>query len=506
MKNIFAPSATFLITIIAFNYISFAQDRTELLSEKYKDQVQAEEGYLLDKVFEHSISWPLIENEYSYDEQGNLITELKKDRSKKTYKYDQDGYLLEIFNESWSSGNWKNANRRTYQYDSHGNKILDLYEVWMDHMGPGEWMKWSREIFTYYENSLLFSYTLERVMSGFELEKLVKYIYKYNGQGNVIEELTQKYSNYEWYDKTKNTYQYNPNGLIIAEIIEEKLNDWIIDEKKTYDYSHDNLLMSEYIKSYENGVLEDLDSILYSYDINKNLKSVLTKEWLNEKWHDLTLVTNEYDISNNLISELTQYKYKHEPEWKNASKNQFVYQNDKLMKSEHSLWSNESWRGRDQYTYRYDDFGNLESLIYKIWENGSFVDNNTDGPTVTFKDYKNREFSFHLNKRYKLEIAWKEESKSSISDAGTKEIGIVNIFPVPAKDILHLTFNMKNSKSATIDIYDLSGKSILRQEKMIVGQENISLNLITKDIPQGVYYFVLRYGEKIHNGKFIIKR
>src|ERR1035437_5492882 len=66
---------------------------------------------------------------YTYDSQGNRITELHQDYAnntwgdivRNTFTYDNNSYLITYLSENWTSGAWVNNLRNSFTHDIRGN-------------------------------------------------------------------------------------------------------------------------------------------------------------------------------------------------------------------------------------------------------------------------------------------------------------------------------------------------------------------------------------------------
>ena len=82
------------------------------------------------------------------------------------------------------------------------------------------------------------------------------------------------------------------------------------------------------------------------------------------------------------------------------------------------------------------------------------------------------------------------------------EIGSISLFPNPSKDLVTLTVNSQNTNALTVNVYDITGKTVLtpvKNQNLITGENKYSLN--TSDLNNGIYFVTLTTA----NGKETVK-
>ncbi len=84
---------------------------------------------------------------------------------------------------------------------------------------------------------------------------------------------------------------------------------------------------------------------------------------------------------------------------------------------------------------------------------------------------------------------------------------VLQIFPNPTKDIVNLTFEIKQPGLYTLDLFDVSGKKIKAIRSSTFTQTGIkNIQLMNRNLDSGVYYVILR-GENINvSKKFILTK
>jgi hypothetical protein len=99
-------------------------------------------------------------------------------------------------------------------------------------------------------------------------------------------------------------------------------------------------------------------------------------------------------------------------------------------------------------------------------------------------------------------INYNANARLTFGSVSVKEIGSspVSIYPNPAKEQLNLILNDESSKpDHRFELYDISGR--IHRSEMIDKSKVISL----QDVPQGMYFYMLRSDEEIWSGKLIVQ-
>lgn len=78
--------------------------------------------------------------------------------------------------------------------------------------------------------------------------------------------------------------------------------------------------------------------------------------------------------------------------------------------------------------------------------------------------------------------------------------------PNPAKEYTNISFESNSSGTVSLEIYDLLGKSVYSyyEEKMNIGKHNITVE--TENIPNGIYFYVLKQEGILQSKRMIIAK
>ncbi|MFN0201718.1 MAG: T9SS type A sorting domain-containing protein, partial [Bacteroidia bacterium] len=83
-----------------------------------------------------------------------------------------------------------------------------------------------------------------------------------------------------------------------------------------------------------------------------------------------------------------------------------------------------------------------------------------------------------------------------------KELGIMSVFPIPAKNEINFTFAAKRNQNLQVRITDVAGREVMAQNfKAVNGSNEFTLNI--SDLNAGVYFLNVNDGENTAAQKFV---
>ena len=131
---------------------------------------------------------------------------------------------------------------------------------------------------------------------------------------------------------------------------------------------------------------------------------------------------------------------------------------------------------------------------------GDSINVTSTGQTITFLHGE-----YHLYTDKKLQTP---NLTTDVEEITAKANSNINLYPNPNTGEFNLTFDMAESASIRLNIYDLSGKSVFATEQDLApGIQNIHANINGADLAHtssGIYFYRLVVGEKVYNGKISI--
>ncbi|MFA8300836.1 MAG: T9SS type A sorting domain-containing protein [Hyphomicrobiales bacterium] len=78
-----------------------------------------------------------------------------------------------------------------------------------------------------------------------------------------------------------------------------------------------------------------------------------------------------------------------------------------------------------------------------------------------------------------------------------------NVYPNPMSNQMNISVQNENPANGKLEVFDISGKSVLTQELGVVEKGNHELNINTSSLGQGAYVYRFTLGDKTFNGEMI---
>ena len=276
--------------------------------------IRPDVNFLLDTAYVTSASGNPQRYTYTYDENGNITSE-----------------LLEIQN-----GNaWKYFNLKTSTYDANGNLLMSFWRVWNN----GAFVNSTKDTYTYSLEGYVLTYT---------------YFYWENGA---------------WVNNTHSSYSYNTAGNVVSNVIENWENsNWVNYSKELYVYDDNSNMLYAFGELWADTIWKNDQQYTYTYDDNGNLLTGVSQVWGVIDWENLARETYTYNSSNNRTMYLGELWG--DTTWVNNNKYSYSYDAlDKLQTAIGEMWAEGTWNYTTKKTYAYSTYGGVESLLSEAWDN-----------------------------------------------------------------------------------------------------------------------------------------
>ncbi|MCB9042934.1 MAG: DUF11 domain-containing protein [Chitinophagales bacterium] len=95
-----------------------------------------------------------------------------------------------------------------------------------------------------------------------------------------------------------------------------------------------------------------------------------------------------------------------------------------------------------------------------------------------------------------------EVDKVVVLSRETNYVGLLDVYPIPTTDILHLSYASNDNNLITIVVYDVAGKEILHKVEEVIQGTNV-VNLHVDHLAAGTYYLVVGKGSEVNTIKFV---
>ncbi len=439
-----------------------------------------------------------IRYSYSYDSNGNLISELSErltdsnwvNEKLSLYTYDDAGNKTRFLRKEWDSTKWVDEYRIDYNYDLN-NRMLSL-----------ETFKWINDIRAYisraeytYDNA---GNKLADLFLAWQVDKwdsVSRYSYTYDDAGHILTNTNEQYDDSLWVNWNIRSYSYSPNGNILTFYYGVwKEEEWKYTAREIYTWDESgNKLSSVGSESDSTDGWIVINRFTYTYDNYGNMLSLWYEEFNNGEWIDRQKYTYNYDGSGKIQNELRT------ADGKNREKFSYFY--DESDNPETFLWElfrDESWVNYRRRAYTYSTAGNITSVCYDKWVNGQW------GPGD--KEIEIRDADSNLIKEtfgYKIELTW---INITGVDENAKDMNLSGFFPNPFSNSTTLNYYLDRPADVDIDIYDISGRLVKHIVNEYQSPGNHRVEFDAEGLPAGAYFCRVVSGREVETHTVCIQR
>ena len=325
-----------------------------------------------------------------------------------------------------------------------------------------------------YDNSTVWSYAGDTAYNNSNM-----YLQTFDANNNLLSSTSEYWSGTAWTLSTKNLYTYDISNTLTKMIVQSwGGTSWVPVSQDVYTYLGGKMVEDQYqawnsltlaftpssakVYYYDpvsgNKTNEtDLDltsgtvntiQYIYTYSGTNQLLSTTFDNWNGSAWIPSTMTTNTYDTTGNLTNVLNQTYNTGTTTWDNTS----LYNYSGFIGSTHNATINTyqtwdttgggRWDNVTQYNYSYNSNNQLTQSVGVSW---NIID--------TFELALNDPMTNYYYESYST------TSHVGVSNV-TAEVNNAAVYPVPAGNMLHINLNWSTPQTATIAIYDMTGKLV----------------------------------------------
>lgn len=411
-------------------------------------------------------------------------------RRKEEYTYDENGNLLSYIYSDWDINKWKGTDKYEFEYNASGNLIERVTYL-------GDNYRW---------------------------KELIKYEYAYDADENIIQTISSTWKSGRWLNDSKTEYIHDNNEKRMQNIsFSWEGNKWINKSKSEIaldsagNNTHSNLFIWEgdqWINTtkyeYNYDTLGNRTLVLISswlddkfvnswkdeteYDMEENTRILVSSEWQSEQW--VKLWKREYaDNANGVAINYTTYNWEND-QWVESVRfySEFDYQGNRIAEIS-MAWMENDWINNYKAEYSYDNEFSYEDLILP------FSGENDPGLQLLF-NHKLQEITYsNFNGTgWDVDIAYvlyySEQNFTSLKDYHIQNQ--IKVYPNPATN--QIVFNIDGAVGRLqLEILDSQGK--LLEQQLINNNESVSI----ESLNSGLHFYRILTDGKSYNGKFIVK-
>ena len=388
------------------------------------------------------------------------------------------------------SANWVNFVRETFTYDSAGNWLTYLSELWQNNA----WVNYFKKEFSYNSNGDMTIFITREWQSNRWINGQY-YTYHYDSTGLNDTLFLQEGQDSLWVNYELSYGTYDSHGSLTYDITNNWINNgWVPNYREIYtndsnDYGNHLTALTQ---NWVNNAWVNSFSGIFTHDTAGNYLSTLTKIWQNNSWVNWFYDSHTYDSAENQTLWLTQSWTN--GSWVNSGQSLYVYDTSHDMLSEtDQTWINSHWRNSDLVQLTYDLLGN--SLTGKSFTWGLSGWEPADGSIAVYADHQRDNYlTFQNIYMYSASIdsviLFVEPSKSQLQ---------VTLFPNPSHTMVYVYSALSSTDpNGSITIYDLRGQIVLSKPFI---KEKTGMDI--SDLKPGVYFVKITSNRLTRVLKFI---
>jgi hypothetical protein len=234
-----------------------------------------------------------------------------------------DGNLTDVFSYYWNYDDWYNDMHLVYTYNAQGLPDVILMQMWDEY--TSEW-----------EDIFLISYA-------------------YNNYGNLHEILMQLNGDGTWYDFVKVGFIYNAqqqNTQVITMVTDLMSGVWENSNRYLYAYNANGWVNEEINQLWEDDEWINEEKTEIMYDAGGNETEELIYFWGDETWEVYLRYAHTYNAQYFLIH--TKEEFWNGEDWENDYLYSYTYDNQWRISEElGQYWIGDSWMNSDLVSYAY---------------------------------------------------------------------------------------------------------------------------------------------------------
>ena len=285
--------------------------------------------------------------------------------------------------------------------------------------------------------------TITQVWSSGAWVNSTNIVYSYNAAGQIASKVYQSWGGASWVNTSEEVYSYNTAG----ELYLDQTNVWnsltssfLPSSQNIYYYDGTGRLLQEVDQTYNSvsGLYDYTSQILYTYSLITNTTTY--SNWTGSAFVNNYMYTDTYDSTGDLLTDL--YQTFNGSAWVNQVLHVYSGFSGTMPGVEiDQIWDTTgggTWDNVKKYMYAYNGFGQMTSSVGESWNPGVGWEFASGDPT-----------SYYYYASYSAAV------KNVVTNNGS-----VNLYPVPAQNILHVHLNWNEAQSATISMYDMTGREV----------------------------------------------
>jgi hypothetical protein len=418
----------------------------------HKDRVAIQQSSdLIQTVLAYSTTEKTSKSSFTYDNNGNKISELVQqlrndiweNETRSTVTYSDNNLKLSDVTEQWLDGQWENSFRSTYRYDANDKMTSYLSELWDSQQDSARWIPYSR------------------------------YNYEYNSEGKEISMFNENWKS----DKAS----------------------WENFYRMTMSFSTNRDTSIQLDEMWKNGQWQNAYRYTNTFDSAANAFIATNEGYIAGKWQYTYRTHSTYDLNDNLLTKLTE---KFATNWNNDTYETYTYNSTgKELSYLNQFWNSSKWEDSKHRISTQDSDQRIVKIVNEVYSNGKWVERDN---SITLTDSKNRYFASYYPS-YKLEIFYPGTTSAS-EEMPNKSLAL-NCSPNPTSGATSVDYSISEPGSISITVTNSLGIAITRLINNQMHEAGVyNINYDTSNLPNGVYFLIIKAGNRTETKKFVVIR
>lgn len=311
-------------------------------------------------------------------------------------------------------------------------------------------------------------------------------------------------------DFSRNYFSYNADNKRVKDSSEQ----WDGSAWKNYNlttstYTASKMIASETTEQWDGTAWVNANRTVYTYTAADKVATTEVQFWMGSGWSPFAKLTNTYDaVSGTQTTELIEIDMTASGTLEPYSLTKYVYDAAKnAIIEDNQGWNSTSSAWENNFTRQntYDASGNKTIVIESFRDDVSGLITDTFSRNLyTYNAYKQMttdESQMYNPSTHAFETTPGDYRDTyyyeEFSPAGIKENSdakaTVNLYPVPARDVLNITATMETAQAITISVSDIQGR--VMQSVSLPSASSINTAISVANIPSG-NYFIQLIGDK----------
>jgi hypothetical protein len=366
---------------------------------------------------------------------------------------------------------WENYAREADTYDSAGNWVGQVQEIWQNNA----WVNFQKQEFVYNANGDMVDW--KRMMwDSTAWDNGWHYSWHFDANGLNDTTIYQEGQDNLWLNHWLWISTYDGNGYLTSVLTYNWINNgWEVAKLATYTYDSSGNTLTLHRQDWVNSSWVNSEFYTYTWDTAGNRLSTLYQEWQNNAWVNAIFLSYTYDPMGNKIVDLTQLWSS--GSWVNSGRTLYEYDGSSNKQSQMSQgWESSYWRNQKLQQYSYDSSGNSLTGKYQWWYQNSWQPE--DGGLAVFA---NHEQDIVLSEIYR----YTADVDSVLVFIEPTSLPLqVTLFPNPAHSMVYVSSRGASSdQNGSLKMYDLRGQLILTKQ-----MESETTGIDVSGLKPGVYF------------------